>query len=172
MTGLSRQFPRAPSASLCLVSGARESPVERTHLPQSVEDFLADVLPRHIEAAEALHHGKATPMSNLLGHGAPLSLFPGMAEHQTRRGDILSTFSEVAARFTDSTPLTFELIAADVDGDLGYVVGYEHSEVSLGEGQLVRNDLRATHVYRREAGTWHLVHRHGGGGPTREPPRN
>jgi ketosteroid isomerase-like protein len=134
----------------------------------SVDDFLADVLPRHTHAAEALHNGDAGPMTEMLAEQEPLSLFPGMADHRTKRDDILSTFSAVAARFTDSTPLTFELIAADVSGDCGYVVGCEHSTVSIADGPLVRNDLRVTHIYRRKHGTWRLVHRHGGGGPSRD----
>jgi hypothetical protein len=45
------------------------------------------------------------------------------------------------------------------------MVGYEQSTISIDGGPMVRNDLRVTHIYRREDGLRRLVHRHGGGGP-------
>jgi hypothetical protein len=65
------------------------------------------------------------------------------------------------SRFTNGTPLNFELIAAEVSGELPYTVGYERSSVSFNGGPLQPNTLRATHIYRREHGDWKLVHRHG-----------
>jgi ketosteroid isomerase-like protein len=86
-----------------------------------------------------------------------------MADHRTGRNDVVTIFQKVATRFSNCSPLSFELIAADISGDLAYTVGYEHSAVSIDGGPIVRNDLRVTHIYRREDGVWRLVHRHGGG---------
>src|SRR5215207_5672524 len=38
------------------------------------------------------------------------------------------------SRFTNGTPLNFELIAAEVSGELPYTVGYERSSVSFNGG--------------------------------------
>lgn len=130
-----------------------------------IKDFLAVVLPRHVTAAEALHNGDPEPLSDLLAKREPTSLFPGMADHRTGRAAVTEVFREIAPRFTNCTPLTFEVVSADVRGDLGYVIGYEHSRVSIDGRPQVANDLRVTHIYRREDGAWRLVHRHGGGGP-------
>lgn len=132
----------------------------------AVDEFLGEVLPRHVAAAEALHHGDPGPFSDLLAWHEPVSLLPGLAAHKTGRVDILASLRSIAPRFTNCTPLTFELIAADVSGELAYTVGYEHSNVSIDGGPMVANDLRVTHIYRREDGVWRLVHRHGGGGPS------
>lgn len=134
-----------------------------------LDQFLAQVLPRHVAAAEAMHQGDPEPFSDLLARRGPVSLFPGMADHSTGREEVTATFRDVASRLSDCTPLTFELVSADVCGDLGYVVGYEHSRVSINEGPQIPNDLRVTHIYRREDGVWRLVHRHGGGGPSKGP---
>jgi ketosteroid isomerase-like protein len=88
-----------------------------------------------------------------------------MAYHRTGRNDVVAVFQKVAPKFSKCSPLSFELIAADISCDLAYTVGYEHSAVSIDGGLIVRNDLRVTHIYRREDGVWRLVHRHGGGGP-------
>jgi hypothetical protein len=46
------------------------------------------------------------------------------------------------SRFTNGTPLNFELIAAEVSGELPYTVGYERSSVSFNGGPLQPNTLR------------------------------
>jgi ketosteroid isomerase-like protein len=66
----------------------------------------------------------------------------------------------VASQFSNGTPLDFELIAADVNGDLAYTVGYERSSVSVHGGPARPVFLRATQIYRREDGDWKLAHRH------------
>jgi hypothetical protein len=38
------------------------------------------------------------------------------------------------SRFTNGTPLNFQLIAAEVSGELAYTVGYERSAVSFNGG--------------------------------------
>jgi ketosteroid isomerase-like protein len=45
-------------------------------------------------------------------------------------------------------------------GDLGYVVGIEHSTVSVGGATPEAYELRVTEVFRREDGEWKVVHRH------------
>jgi hypothetical protein len=60
----------------------------------------------------------------------------------------------------NGTVLDFELIVADVHGDLAYTVGYERSSVSVAGGPVQAAFLRATQTYRRENGDWKLVHRH------------
>jgi ketosteroid isomerase-like protein len=52
-------------------------------------------------------------------------------------------------------------MAAGSSGDLGYAVGIERGRVTVtgsdGPQEMV---LRVTQVFRREDGTWRLVHRH------------
>jgi ketosteroid isomerase-like protein len=48
---------------------------------------------------------------------------------------------------------------ADVSGHLAYTVHRERTSVSV-DGSPRDYVLRVTQVYRREAGTWKVVHRH------------
>lgn len=71
--------------------------------------------------------------------------------------------------YSNGTPVTFDVVAAGVGGNLGYLVGYERGSASVGGAPAEPVNLRFTQVYRREDGQWKLVHRHGdpvpGGGP-------
>jgi ketosteroid isomerase-like protein len=54
-----------------------------------------------------------------------------------------------------------ELLASGTSGDLGYTVSIEHGTATVtGASEAVPMRLRVTHIYRREAGEWKLVHRH------------
>jgi len=123
------------------------------------EQFLAEVLPRQRAAEQAIHRGDAGPRRALWSHSDPVTLYGAKL---TARGwsEVEQAFREVASWFTDSVAYEFELIAAGASGDLAYTVGYEHNEVTV-DGRPRTYTLRVTHAYRREAGEWRIVHRHG-----------
>ena len=66
--------------------------------------------------------------------------------------DLPSPNSEVIA-------YAFELLSHDVVGDMAWTAGLEHTSASV-DGQPRTYTLRATQVYRREAGEWRVAHRH------------
>lgn len=66
----------------------------------------------------------------------------------------------VFSRFSNGTPVDFEMVAADLSGDVAHIVGYERSSFSMDGGPVEPHMLRVTHIYRRENGDWKLVHRH------------
>lgn len=68
-------------------------------------------------------------------------------------------FSQVAESYSDCTSYSFDMIAADVVGDMAYTVGYEHTQASV-NGEPRTYSLRATQVYRRVDGEWKVAHRH------------
>jgi ketosteroid isomerase-like protein len=73
--------------------------------------------------------------------------------------EIRQVFESLASRFSNGT-YEYEVIAAGASGDLGYVVGIEHSTASVGGATPEAYDLRVTEVFRREDGEWKVVHRH------------
>lgn len=72
---------------------------------------------------------------------------------------VQSLFGLLEASFSDCASAEFEIVAADVVGDMAYTVGYERTETSV-NGRPRKYALRATQVYRREDGEWKVVHRH------------
>jgi ketosteroid isomerase-like protein len=123
--------------------------------------FLDATLPGQIGAEEALHNGDLTPRLSTWSHHDPVTLFGAGVPVRTGWTDVLAVFGWLATTFVACQSYAFELIAADADGDLAYTVGVERYRATTATGTTVDNELRVTHVYRREAGGWKIVHRHG-----------
>ncbi len=68
--------------------------------------------------------------------------------------------SWLAENFSNGTSYGLDVSAAGVSADLGYVVGSEHSKVSVGGEAPAPIALRVTLIFRREDGEWKEVHRH------------
>jgi SnoaL-like domain len=73
---------------------------------------------------------------------------------------VLRALRWLAARWSDSTDYRFDLVAADVSGDMAYLVGFEHVANSVVGVPVEPYTLRVTHIFRREAGEWKIAHRH------------
>jgi len=57
--------------------------------------------------------------------------------------------------------MDFELLSLTSSGDLAYSVWIERGTVRvIGQDEYRPNVLRVTQIYRREAGTWKIIHRH------------
>ncbi len=124
----------------------------------AVEDFLAEMVPKQVEAERAIHNGDVGPRLALWSHHDPVTLY-GAVLSGSGWDELSRMFGAVASWFSDSEEYEFELVAAGASGDLAYTVGYEHNNVNV-EGEPRRYTLRVTHVYRREDGEWRIVHRH------------
>jgi ketosteroid isomerase-like protein len=122
------------------------------------EDFLESVLPRLTDADTALHDGDAAPRIAIWSRNDPVTLF-GAAMMGSGWTEIHRVFESLASRFSNGT-FEYEVIAAGASGDLGYVVGMEHSTASVDGAAPEAYDLRVTQVFRREEGDWKVVHRH------------
>jgi len=125
-----------------------------------VDEFLASTLPRLREADTALHNGNAGPRTGIWSRNDPVTLF-GAAVTKIGWSEVGPTFDWLASRFSDCESFEYDVIAAGASGDLGYIVGIEHTTASVGGGAPVPYSLRVTTVCRREDGEWRVVHRHG-----------
>jgi len=125
----------------------------------NVDEFLAEVMPRLTAVDTALHDGDVEPRMALWSRTEPLTLF-GAAGTQIGRPAIEETFDRLSTTFSDCRSFAYDIVAAGVSGDLGYLVGTEHTTASIGGAPPVSYSLRVTTVLRREAGEWRVVHRH------------
>jgi ketosteroid isomerase-like protein len=122
------------------------------------EEFVAEFLPKQVEAERQIHGGDVQPRLDLWSRNDPVTLLGAKLSAQGWEA-LEPVFKAVAGWFSDQVSYEFELIAAGASGDLAYTVGYEHNQVSV-NGKPGTYTLRATHVYRREGGEWRIVHRH------------
>lgn len=123
------------------------------------QEFLDWVATRLHDAEVALHNGDAGPRLAVWTRREPVTLF-GAWMSGAGQEEVGALFRRLAATFSDCTHFSYELVAADVVGDLAYTVGYEHTRVSV-DGEPRDYRLRVTQVYRREEGAWRVAHRHG-----------
>jgi ketosteroid isomerase-like protein len=64
------------------------------------------------------------------------------------------------SRWSNSTDYRFDLAAAAVSADLGYVIGFEYIANSVLGIPVEPYTLRVTHIFRREQGEWKIAHAH------------
>lgn len=142
----------ARPASQAAAETADREPGDRDAFRRWVESFL--------HAAElALHNGDPAPRRALWSRVEPVTVL-GAWRNAIGQQEVGELFTALGKSFSHCTSYAFELLAFDVVGDMAYTVGLEHSSLSV-DGQPRTYTLRATQVYRREAGAWRVAHRHG-----------
>ena len=87
------------------------------------------------------HDLDARPSDDLRGEGSS----------QAGSDEVDEILRWLAARWSDSTLSSFDLVASDVSGDLAYVVGFEHIANSVAGVPVEPYTLRVTHIFRQEA---------------------
>jgi ketosteroid isomerase-like protein len=122
--------------------------------------FLESTVDDQIRAERALHNGDLTPRLSTWSHRDP-TLFGAGVPFSRGWTEVRAVFDWLATTFTACEDYDFELIAAHASGDLAYTVGIERYRAATSSGVTLQNTLRVTHVYRREAAGWRIVHRHG-----------
>jgi ketosteroid isomerase-like protein len=121
--------------------------------------FLAATLPRLEAADTALHDGDPGPRIAMWSRRDPVTLF-GAALSGTGWEEIGAVFARLGPRFSQCSGFRYEVLAAGASGDLGYIVGIEHTTASIDGAPPAPYRLRVTTVLRREDGEWRVVHRH------------
>ena len=122
------------------------------------DDFLEWVETTLRPAEAALHDGDPGPRLTIWSTHEPVSVL-GAWRDAFGRAAVEDLFHALGQSFSDSTRYEMEILAADVVGDMAYTVAIEHTSTSV-DGAPRTYALRATQVYRREDGVWHVVHRH------------
>jgi ketosteroid isomerase-like protein len=123
------------------------------------DEFIEWTQTRLRDAETALHNGDAGPRLALWSSHEPVSVLGAWrsAVGQEEVHDLFRTLAEV---HSDCRSHVYEIVAADVVGDMAVTAGFERTEGSI-NGVRQRYVLRVTQVYRREDGEWKVAHRHG-----------
>src|SRR5581483_2940203 len=126
-----------------------------------IDDFLAAMLTRQVEADYALLNGDPARRLALWSMDNVVTMFGPWGSRDAGWDEVNADCRGIAERCAVRSTLHFDLVAADVSGDMAYTVGYEHCTLAIEGGPPMRTTLRVTHVYRQEPGGWTIVHRHG-----------
>ena len=127
------------------------------------EKFITWVQSALRDAEIAVHNGDAGPRRAIWSRNDPVTVL-GAWKNARGQQELDELFARLAESFSDCTSYEFELLEAEVLGDTAYTVGFEHTSASV-DGEPRTYTLRATQIYRREAGAWKVAHRHGSAPP-------
>ncbi len=125
-----------------------------------LDDFLTPTLARQLEAEQALINGDPAGRLALTSSHDPVTVFGAKVPVRQGWSEISEVLRWLASRWSDATDYRFEVVAADVSGDLAYIVGFEHVANSVVGVPVEPYTLRVTHIFRRENGEWKIAHRH------------
>jgi ketosteroid isomerase-like protein len=123
------------------------------------DDFVAWTQSALRDAETALHDGDPGPRLAIWSTREPVSVL-GAWRSALGQEEVRDLFRRLGGTFSNCTSHVYEIVAADVVGDLAYTAGYERTQASI-DGEPRQYVLRVTQVYRREDGDWKVVHRHG-----------
>ena len=105
--------------------------------------------------------GNAAPILEVFSEQEDVSLANPMNPAVLGRQNVVEATQSAAAAYREGKVTGFENLVKVVTPDLGYIVEIEKYMIETGEGQeLVPVTLRATSIFRMEAGGWKLLHRH------------
>ena len=114
--------------------------------------------------------GDVGPRLQMWSHNEPVCLFAAVGPSKSGWDELEPTFRSVAARLSGGRDVSYEIMSFDVSTDMAWTAGFARFIVSIDGGPLTRYTLRITHVYRREAGEWKVVHEHSNFEPTDQTP--
>ncbi len=110
-----------------------------------------------------MHNGDASPRRAIWACTDPVTVF-GALKTVVGRSEVDGLFSLLEKNFSNCTSYNFEIVAADVIGDMAHTAGFEHTQATV-KGEPRTYTLRVTQIYRREDGDWKVIHRHGDSPP-------
>lgn len=112
------------------------------------------------EAEVAVHNGDASLRDEVTwSKQEPVTLF-GAWMNAANADEARAVFRRLEEAFAGAVQSDISLVAHGVSEDLAYTVHREHTTTVV-NGEKRQYVLRVTQVYRREDGTWRVIHRHG-----------
>ncbi len=124
-------------------------------------DDLRETLDLLVAALNRLVAGDPQAFEALYSHEDDVTVFGGFGSYE-RGWDRVKQNTEFAASRFAGGHMGVEPLAMGTSGDLAYSVWIERGEAQVaGRGEVAPLALRVTHIFRRENGTWRIIHRHG-----------
>jgi ketosteroid isomerase-like protein len=124
----------------------------------STEDEVRKASEQFYAALNRMANGDARPLADIWSQGADVTTMHPIGGREVGWDKVRASFAQVAEIASDGRiRLDDQLIR--VIGDVAYELGSERGQAKFA-GQQVSLDHRVTNIYRREAGSWKLVHHH------------
>ena len=135
------------------------------------KDF--DMFLTNLDAAQLeLQSGKAEAFKSIWSHADDITLSGGFGGTIEKGWEAISKRLDwVGQQFLNGTNKIERLVSVS-KGDLGYVVQLEHIRFNVpGQTTESTKDYRVTMIFRREKGSWRIVHRQADSNMTKQAPK-
>lgn len=130
---------------------------ETQHAAEAEIEQLKQLL---LAANNQFAQGDATQLQELCSHREDVTLFGGASGYEHGWEQVGPRYRWASASFSGGR-MTSQVLATHVTADLACTVELERWDVRLAStGAAATIELRVTQVYRREQGSWKLIHRH------------
>jgi ketosteroid isomerase-like protein len=124
-------------------------------------DDVDQLIKRYQLALDEFMKGNPEPVQKLFSHREDASLANPYSPPVRGWDEVARTTEHAASLRRDGRATGFEIVAKHVTPELAHVVQIEHLESKVGGMEdTTPYALRATMIFRPEAGTWKVVHRH------------
>jgi ketosteroid isomerase-like protein len=124
----------------------------------SAENQVRQASQQFYAALNRMANGDASSMADIWSHSATITTMHPIGGREVGWDQVEGPWAQVAQLAAEGQiELNDQLI--QVSGDMAYEVGTEQGQFMLA-GEQVTIDQRVTNVYRREGGTWKIVHHH------------
>ncbi len=111
-------------------------------------------------ATQQFYAGDPEPFKALWSQGDDVTIFGGWGAYERGWAQVEKRLEWAASRYRVGNG-TVEALGMDESGDLGYIIYLEKGQVQVeGSDGYRPMVLRVTHIYRREATAWKIMHRH------------
>lgn len=124
----------------------------------SAEEGVRSASDQFYSALNQMLNGDASKMTEVWSHGDGVTTMHPIGGRELGWAQVERPWIELAKLASNGRAEMVDKVV-EVSGDMGYEVGTERGSVTLA-GQVLAIDHRCTNVYRREAGTWKIVHHH------------
>jgi ketosteroid isomerase-like protein len=119
------------------------------------------VVEQYHRAADEFARGNPEPVKALLTHRDDVVLANPFGPHVRGWDQVSEALDYASSRFRDGQVATFDRVARYEAADLASMFEVEHWQAKVGgRDEVAPFVLRVTSTFRREDGSWKLVHRH------------
>jgi ketosteroid isomerase-like protein len=121
---------------------------------------LEEVIQQYHTALDAFVRGRPEPMKALFSRADDVVLANPFGPAVQGWDKASAALDYASSRFKDGNAAGFDRMATYVAADLATIYEVEQGKISVGGGPVTAWVLRTTTTFRREDGTWKVVHRH------------
>lgn len=131
-------------------------------MTSAINASVADITARLRAAMAAVANGDVTDIKALYSHSSEATSFYGWGGYE-KGWDAVSKRWDWAGQQFQGGSVSYENVTTVVTPDLFYLTDIETfaNQRMAGVDGLTGWSNRVTHIFRREAGAWRLLHRHG-----------